>query len=417
MRMLREIHGGVPVVVKVAAGDAERRRLAHERSWLASAAHPGVVTVVDGAATPDRLVLRDVGGTDLAAVGRLTADELSGLAAAAATTLADLHDLGVAHGSICSSHLLIAGDGTPVWCSFGCAGPVGADREAARADVCALVTTLEACAEALGSQSLTQVLRRAGRGRRPADARQLAALLARATPSPCLPAPGTVSAVPTDGRTRPEPASGAETRAAAPPEPHLPEAAPRRPQPTGPGRRRMITAAGAGLVTVAAVVIVAVTSAAGGTRAAGTRALATGTRATVAPRRVARRRSAARRFPLPCPQADAWCAPLPVTGGLFEADGRRWKLSAPADVVVLGRWDCHTALPAALDPSTGQVWVFARWTRSAGPVTARAVGRVAGASSLRTVPTPDGCDRIAALVAGHPAAVLAPTQSHRRTRA
>jgi len=65
-------------------------------------------------------------------------------AAQLATTLAELHDLGWAHGAITPDHLVVVADGSIVWCSLRRAVPIGAvDAPAAAADVDALVLVIE----------------------------------------------------------------------------------------------------------------------------------------------------------------------------------------------------------------------------------------------------------------------------------
>ena len=94
-----------------------------------------------------------------------------------------------------------------------------------------------------------------------------------------------------------------------------------------------------------------------------------------------------------CPPVDSGCHPIPLRDGIFEADGKRWRLSDPSDIVAVGRWTCTGALVGALDPRTGQIWVFPTWTTSTS--TATAVAIVPGATSLRAAPRRSGCDLIA----------------------
>ncbi|MGI8685897.1 MAG: hypothetical protein ACR2MO_12575, partial [Acidimicrobiales bacterium] len=96
-------------------------RVEAEAAALAAAHHPGVVELVDAAAG----VLRTTHLPDarpLADAGPLTADEVAGVVAAVATTLADLHERGVVHGGLDGGHVLVAADGRPVLCSLGRAG-------------------------------------------------------------------------------------------------------------------------------------------------------------------------------------------------------------------------------------------------------------------------------------------------------
>jgi tRNA A-37 threonylcarbamoyl transferase component Bud32 len=116
---------GREVVVKQAAAGTEARRLQHEATVLRRAQHPGVVEVV-----ADRLL--DDGGHELmvALVGARTLGDLvsddapdpagiAGVVVAVATTVADLHDLGVAHTRLSAEHVLLDAANRPVLCGFG----------------------------------------------------------------------------------------------------------------------------------------------------------------------------------------------------------------------------------------------------------------------------------------------------------
>jgi hypothetical protein len=147
-----------PVVVKSARGPAARR-LQRERARLARAVHPGVVALArapgddagaeaaEGADAGD-----DVAGGAGGSGGHDDAVELrtcyagepvarwgasvvavAGLGAAVASTLADLHEMGIVHGRLDGSHVLVADDGRPRLC-----GMAGAEGAAASDDVAAL---------------------------------------------------------------------------------------------------------------------------------------------------------------------------------------------------------------------------------------------------------------------------------------
>lgn len=95
-------------------------RVPAEAAALAEARHPGVVELVDS--TGDVLRTNMVDGRSLADMGPVPAAEIAGVAAAVASILADLHDLGVVHGGIDASHVLVAVDGRPLLCSLGRGG-------------------------------------------------------------------------------------------------------------------------------------------------------------------------------------------------------------------------------------------------------------------------------------------------------
>lgn len=111
----------------------ERDRLRHEARVLEVARHPGVVELL--AVEGDALRLRLVDGRPFTDLVDPSDDELTRIALAAATTLADLHDLGVAHRGLSAEHLLIDRGGQPVLCSFGRAQVGEVERDAAMADV------------------------------------------------------------------------------------------------------------------------------------------------------------------------------------------------------------------------------------------------------------------------------------------
>jgi hypothetical protein len=148
---------------KVAESDEDAARLEQEAEVLTVARHPGVVQLLGWAGTTLRLRLVD---------GLAPADG-AGAAVVAATTLADLHDIGVAHGALRAEHIVFD-HGAPVLCSFGRGqtGVAPGGPEAA-ADVRALATALLAEAD---DPLQRRVLARAGRGE--LTARRLAELLA-----------------------------------------------------------------------------------------------------------------------------------------------------------------------------------------------------------------------------------------------
>jgi hypothetical protein len=119
--------GGRPVLVKSAAAGPEADRLRDEAATLRLAAHPGVVQLIGLDEDDDGGV-----GLRLAVAGTRTfADLRTDLVAAAralaglATTVADLHDLGLVHGRITADHVVLDGAGRAVLCGFADAGPRG----------------------------------------------------------------------------------------------------------------------------------------------------------------------------------------------------------------------------------------------------------------------------------------------------
>jgi hypothetical protein len=355
-------------VFKQAHSPEERRRLGREAAILRAIAHPGVVQLVrvEGPDPPDRLVLRRVAGGNLARLRMQPAGVIAGLGAAVATTLADLHDLGVSHGAIEAGHVLLDEQGRPVLCSFGRAQR---DTTAAGVDVCrrgdvqALAVLLLAHLDAGTQAGVGRTLRLVagpGRHRRSRDARWLARQLAFSVPDARLPDPAADT-----GESQP-------TVAEQPP----PQAASTRGQLRstrtsrrwGRPARVGVIAAGLGLVVV------------GG---------ATGMFwfwPSSAPSDPS----------LSCPPVDDGCRPVPNPGGLLTTSAGQYLVGEPGDVVVLGRWRCGpTALPAVLRPATGQLWTFAHWPAAGQTVAPRLLmSGIDGARSLRVRLQRSGCDEI-----------------------
>ncbi len=112
---------GVLCFEKTGETPADDARLRHEGWILALAAHPGVVTLMDGPIRSGGWTLvrtRGVRGRPLAAMDGLSASEVAGLGAAVATTVADLHDAGITHGRPTVDHIVVDTTGRPVLCGF-----------------------------------------------------------------------------------------------------------------------------------------------------------------------------------------------------------------------------------------------------------------------------------------------------------
>jgi cytoskeletal protein RodZ len=112
------------VVVKEATDDAGRARLQREAEVLGWCRSPGVVELLHHETGDDRAVLitRFCGSRTLLDLASLPADQVASLGASLAQTLADLHQLGVSHGSLLAEHVVLGDDGTPVLCGFAGAG-------------------------------------------------------------------------------------------------------------------------------------------------------------------------------------------------------------------------------------------------------------------------------------------------------
>src|SRR5947209_18590261 len=104
-------------VVRHRAGDAAHAaRLLREAQMLGAARHPGVVELVGLETDADgpELVTTRVEGVRLSDAPPLAVEEVAGVVAALADTVADLHELGLVHGAITADHVAIDPDGRPV---------------------------------------------------------------------------------------------------------------------------------------------------------------------------------------------------------------------------------------------------------------------------------------------------------------
>jgi hypothetical protein len=256
-----EHRDGRRVAVKTAADATGAARLYREAELLRVASHPGVVKLVsvgDDGLWPV-LCTAPVDGPTLAEVS-LPFEELAGVVAAVASTLADLHDVGVVHGAVAPEHVLLEAGGRPVLCGLGYGGTAGeppvcapavptAFRDPEAAEDAPLHPSVDvfALGALLGSGGARSATGGAGSGRLPAPLRELIAsatgeraarpsardftdALSAAVPGARLPRPSEVSA-----DDRPDPARVAraggrplEALRPASPLPRSPRLRPRR---------------------------------------------------------------------------------------------------------------------------------------------------------------------------------------------
>nr|MBA2280771.1 protein kinase family protein [Acidimicrobiia bacterium] len=137
--------GGRAVVVKAAPPGADADRLAAEALVLARASLPGVVEVVRAERTEAGgfELVTALAGTRTLVDARLDVGTTAAVIAALATTVADLHALGIAHRRLTPDHVVLHGSGRPVLCGFGGAAEV--ERASVADDMAALgelLTTL-----------------------------------------------------------------------------------------------------------------------------------------------------------------------------------------------------------------------------------------------------------------------------------
>jgi hypothetical protein len=422
---------GRRVMAKVGATAEEAARLKREAELLEAARHPGVVELVgvDGSGVGSMLLTGHVEGPTLAAVGPLPLEEAAGLLAALASTLADLHALGVVHGAVCPDHVIVGPGGRPVLCSLGYGGRAGEPAGPAPAVGNAFTDPARAAAEALTpafdvfgvgaiarflapnpppGHALARVADEATVGdpeARP-PARVLAEALQEEVPAARLPR----------GLAAPPPAA----RPAAPADPL---AALRR---SGAGGRRPLRPRlSMALAATAAVVVVggaiAFASAANPpapapavelsavpphevqpgptTTRAGLTSSSTST-STSAAVPTSTTVAASRRD---CPAASAvlqadvdgdGCPDaLRYTDGLLEGGGGRWALGQAGDQVAAGDWGCQgTRTLALFRPSTGEVFRFDGWATPGQDIKATAIVRVPGGVAIRAADVDrDGC--------------------------
>ncbi|MGH9111723.1 MAG: hypothetical protein ACRDZN_05425 [Acidimicrobiales bacterium] len=123
-----------PIAVKTATSDDDRARLGLESQRLRRAGHPGLVAVVgadgpsdDGLSAGGELRTRFAGDPVSQWTGSLA--HVAGLGAAVAATLADLHEMGIVHGHIDASHVLVGHDGRPRLCGLSHAGDARASDD------------------------------------------------------------------------------------------------------------------------------------------------------------------------------------------------------------------------------------------------------------------------------------------------
>jgi tRNA A-37 threonylcarbamoyl transferase component Bud32 len=359
---------------KQAATPADRERLRSEAGVLMAVAHPGVVRLIAAEGEPpDELIFGLVEGGDFGALEIEDQEVLAGVGAAIATTLADIHDLGVVHGSIGPAHVLIDPDGRPVLCGFGSARRASSSEQLtdlAEADTAALasmlLSRLPSTADARVRATLRGVVRRRGRSRQ-VDARGLARELIRRVPGARLPGPDRPPGESSDG----EPTDQLDLR-------RLPVTA-----------RRWIPRA-----TIACVAAVAIAIALLILRPTGSDRTS---RAHVAR----------------CPPVDLSCRPVDAPSGVIATSEGRFRVSAPPrSIVVMGRWDCQgEAFPAVAETSTGSVWLFDSWPGPGRSRAARLVTRVREVSGLAVIPTPAGCDLLRIIRTGEEPLIIRPSRT------
>lgn len=387
--------------------DAPRLRAAGER--LRAAAHPGVVEVLSSTGSEREWELRLLhAGRRVDLGGPLAPEQIAAIVAATAATLADLHALGIVHGRLDASHVLIGPHGRPVLCGLGDSPPPGAD---ATDDVAALGALLESLLGDVEEEPIPERRWRLGRATSTAARRTLLLLADHATAEPPTrrPSAGRLAQSISDAfphaAIAPVPADtsvsvGGSSAAGEDPLDALRATIDVERRPT---RRRMELVALALGTTMIAVGGLQLTN-----RTATTSAPTSGPTSapTSAPTSSASSPAAAPNPsptttgplgpPSPCippPGEGAGCAPVVVDGTSVRVGSRRYEVGQPGDRVVVGDWDCDgMATPAVLRPSTGDVFIFRFWPdEQAREVVARPVANDPLATDLVVQVGRDGC--------------------------
>lgn len=368
-----------------------------EAASLRQAGHPGVVDLVDVDVDQGVVRTRWVEGRPLAEVGSLSLEEIAGVAAAIASTLADLHERGLHHGGVDTSHVLITPEGQPVLCSLGRPGHAADDVAAWGRLLNELVAS--------GPFGDNEGRAPARQGRRPGLGAMLAPP-ARAT----LAELATAASAPERDR-RPAAADLAtQIRERIPtcrlPRPHPTRLlAPDLTRPTG-ARAPAWRTRRARVVVTSILVAAALTLVLGGTVMGGNR-----TSPAAAPAEVDDKPatmtgskpppSSVSTTPVTEPRAQrVWPRErIDFHDGVLSLDGVRYQVGTQGDVVVRGEWACREPATAVLlRPATGDVYAFDAWAQPGSDVTGRSVGRFPGATDLRvTDADADGCADLQAL--------------------
>ncbi len=440
VRVVRDDDGRLLAVKQpVVGGEAAAHA---EVALLRRAQMPGVVELLEGGGpAPHVVVTRWVGARSLADLEPpLSPERAAALVLAVSATVAQLHRLGVVHGAVEPTHVLLDGMGRPVLCGFGRAARDGSGLRPA-VDVAALghlLSHLVGGPEAVDRQQL----RRGGRGRTTAARRRaLLAVAAQATvddpscrPSVAALVHGIRRAVPDarllelpDTDEAPEPMAtdrpGADPTTAgsigdlmrSPIEPADGVTA-------GPGElddlerlRQGLSSpewlddSERGLIRTWAPVAAAVL-AIGATTYVGLsvwRSSSTPAVDAAAPpaARPADSGSPSTRPPTTRPSTSSTTTSTTVSTSatttapttaaaapVVEHDGRRYQVGEPGDVIAVGPWLCDGRdLVAVLRPATGAIHVFRDWAAQGGSLDATLSTTVSRARSLAPAAEGPGC--------------------------
>lgn len=367
------------VVVKRASG-THTEPLRREGERLLRASHPGVVEVLRSAPAGEGWELRTAhAGRPLSTLDRPTVPQVAAIVAAVASTVADLHHLGIVHGRLEASRVLLGDHGRPVLCGFG------SGIEAARPedDVAALGELL---GELLGQDDDGEPIpeRRWRRGRSWSgwDRRALLLLADQACAEPPTRRPtarrlaaAITEAVPERARL---------DRPAAPPDVDVvigeidPIESLRASALVDDDKTRASRPPAIVLVGLGAAMLVA-----GAWRLSGGEGSAPPVAIDTVPASP------------PTSAASELHTATPVAGSLLTVEGRRYRVGQDGDQLLVEDWDCDgVPTPALLRPATGEVYVFPRWA-DRDELAVEPVLQVAGAEALVSEVSAQGCPTLA----------------------
>jgi tRNA A-37 threonylcarbamoyl transferase component Bud32 len=411
-------------------------RLRTEAAMLRRARHPGVAVLLDE--DHEGLLLAWIGHRSLATHRVASTEEAAGVLASVATTLADLHRIGITHGAVDASHVVLDPTGRPVLCSFATARHAGSVLEPGHvercaADVAGLGHLLDTALREAGPDSMLRWARGGPRrgarralerlaeravderaDRRP-SARAFAQAITDATPAARLtPALPSADGVRHEGAAAPAATDHTSDPELSDPDPYdlttydrlrpVDEPAPpvRHPRP-----RTAATVVAVALVGLVLLVILATSGfgppgrppdAVGSASAPRPRDTSVGNvspiTASTAPVRARRDCPAVEVTGLHADlDGDGCREPLTITGHVVSSGARRWAVGEPGDVVAVADWDCDgTATPAMLRTRSGDVFVFSSWSPPRGSTDVTAVSTVAGATAIH--PSAGICPRL-----------------------
>lgn len=443
--------GGRPVLLKSAAAGPEADRLRREAAALRLASHPGVVQVV-------ALDEDDEGGVvlRLAVAGTRTfADLRTDLVAAAralaglATTVADLHDLGLVHGRVTADHVVLDGAGRAVLCGFADAAPRGELDPAG--DVLGLGVLLGSILSRAGADGEWEPIpeRRFGRGdrwlgfvrralltladqatdddpaRRP-TARAFAASVLASLPAataghrpPVLPdlvagvarlrrgagaTPATASSAAEEPLDAVAMLEGPTSSPGAAPRPRVLALVDRlggvaTPLAAALGLGLLVFGVGAllrpapGPSTSLAAPTPSTTTAASSDRPGSSTTTTTTTTTTRTDATTPGCGSAPP--PTADPDGDGCPSTVLIGDAVVEVDGVRYGVGRPGDLLAVGDWDCDgLATVALVHRGSGEVFLFDGWASGGAEATATSLGTVPGAEALEAVGAAGGCGRL-----------------------